>query len=327
MGRFIIRRLIQAVIVLVGCTTALFFLLRVSGDPVALLVGENATPEQVEQMRDAMGLNDPIFIQYGRFMGNIVTFGQLTCRDVTRPNGEVQRVCPQSGFGDSLVTKRDSLRMVWDALPNTLVLSVVALALGLLVAFPVGIYTALNRNSFGAFFASLFALVGQSMPSFWLGIMLILIFAVQLRWLPSFGTGTWQHLVLPAVTLSAFIMARHSRLIRSGMLEVLNQDYIRTARAKGVSNTNVITRHALKNTLIPIVTVLALDVSFLISGAVIIETVFSWPGMGRQLITAVNGRDYPVVQATVFVIALVVVLANFLVDVVYGWLDPRISLT
>jgi ABC-type dipeptide/oligopeptide/nickel transport system permease component len=328
MGRFIARRLIQAVFVLVGISTALFFLLRVSGDPVALLVGENATPQQVEMMREALGLNEPIFIQYAKFMGGIVSNGQLNCVDRRDGQGQVVgRQCQSSAFGDSLVTKRDSLKMVWDALPNTIVLSFAALIIGLVVAFPVGIYAALNRNTFGAFFASLFALVGQSMPSFWLGIMLILIFAVQLRWLPSFGTGTIQHLILPAVTLSAFIMARHSRLIRSGMLEVLNQDYIRTARAKGVSGRHVITRHAMKNTLIPIVTVLGLDISFLISGAIIIETVFSWPGMGRQLIQAVNGRDYPVVQATVFVIAAVVVVTNLLVDIIYGWLDPRISIS
>lgn len=305
MARFIIRRFIQAFIVIVGTVSLLFFLMRISGDPVALLVGENATPEQVEQMRDAMGLNDPMPVQYGRFLSKAFTLD----------------------FEKSLVTKRDALKMVWDALPNTLILSAGALVLGFLVAFPVGIYSALRRTSVGAFFAMIFALIGQSMPSFWLGIMLILIFAVQFRMLPSFGTGTIQHLILPTVTLSAFIMARHSRLIRSGLLEVMSQDYIRTARAKGVPARQVITRHALKNTLIPVITVLGLDVSFLISGSIVIETVFSWPGMGRQLIQAVSGRDYPVVQATVFVVAVVVVTTNFFIDILYGWLDPRISLT
>lgn len=303
MGRFVVRRAIQAVLVLIGISTILFFLLRLSGDPAALLVGENATPEQVAAIRRSLGLDDPLPVQYARFMAGVA----------------------QLQFGESLVTKRDALKMVWDALPNTLVLASTALVLGLAVAFPVGIYAALKRGTVGSFLAMLVALLGQSMPSFWLGIMLILIFAVQLRWLPSFGTGTIRHLILPAVTLSAFVMARHARLMRSGMLEVLSQDYIRTANAKGASPRLVILRHALKNTLIPVVTVLAVDLSFLVGGAVIIETVFAWPGMGRQMVQAVAGRDYPVVQATVFVVALLVVGINLLLDVVYGWLDPRIK--
>lgn len=304
MGRFIVRRAIQAVLVLIGITTILFFLLRLSGDPAALLVGENATPEQVAAVRQSLGLDDPLPVQYVRYMTGVA----------------------QLHFGDSLVTKRDALKMVWDALPSTLLLAFSALVLGLLIAFPVGIYAALKRGTAGSFFAMLVALLGQSMPSFWLGIMLILIFAVQLRWLPSFGTGTFRHLILPAVTLSAFIMARHARLIRSGMLEVLGQDYIRTANAKGAPPKLVILRHALKNTLIPVVTVLAVDMSFLVGGAVIIETVFAWPGMGRQMVQAVAGRDYPVVQATVFVVALLVVGINLALDVVYSYLDPRIKI-
>lgn len=301
---FLLRRALQAVGVLLAISTILFFLLRLSGDPAALLLGPDATPRQVAQLRSAMGLDEPLIVQYVRF-----TWGVMRLQ-----------------FGDSLVAQRDALGMVWDALPNTLLLGGAGLALGLLVAVPLGIYSALRRGSVSSVVAMLLAVVGQSMPSFWLAIMLVLIFAVYLRWLPSFGTGTIRHLVLPAVTLSAFVMARHARLIRSGLLEVLGEDYIRTARAKGVPARLVVTRHALRNALIPVVTVLAIDISLLVSGTVVIETVFSWPGMGRQMINAVGSRDYPVVQATVFVVALLVLAINFGVDLLYRYLDPRIRI-
>ena len=304
MAQYVVRRLIQAVIVLLVVSSLLFFLLRLSGDPVKLMLGTSATPEQIKSVRESMGLDDPVLIQYLRFIGGVARLQ----------------------FGDSLVARRDALGMVWDALPNTLLLSATGLFIGFAVAFPAGIYSALNRGRLSSYVVMLSTLLGQSMPSFWLGIMLILVFAVLLHWLPSFGSGTAQHLVLPAVTLSAPIMARHARLIRSGLLEVIHQDYVRTARAKGLRERVVIARHALLNALIPVVTVLAVDMSFLINGAVILETVFAWPGIGRQMIQAVSARDYPVVQATVFVVAVLVLAINFGLDFVYRRLDPRIRI-
>jgi peptide/nickel transport system permease protein len=213
-----------------------------------------------------------------------------------------------------------------ERMPATLELSGAALVVALSLAIPAGIISAVRRNSLMDYVSTIIALLGQSMPTFWLGIMLILLFSVQLNVLPSSGRGGWQHMLLPAVTLGLFTTARITRLTRSGMLEVLNQDYIRTARAKGVSNPPVVWKHALKNAAIPIVTIVGIELGTLLGGSVITETIFAWPGVGRLSVQAIYNRDYPVVQAAVFMLSATFVLVNLVVDVLYTYLDPRIRL-
>jgi ABC-type dipeptide/oligopeptide/nickel transport system permease component len=304
MGWYVLQRLIQLVPVLLGISTMLFFLLRMSGDPVYLLVGDDASPEVVARIRHAYGFDKPVLQQYGEFLAKAVVLD----------------------FGDSIRANQPASRQVLNRLPATLQLSLVAMALAIVVALPLGIISAIRRGGGSSALVMLGALFGQSVPSFALGIYLILIFGVTLHWLPTFGYGRPENLILPAITLAALPMARYARLMRSEMLEVLGQDYIRTAYAKGLGPVNVVRSHALKNALIPVVTQIGLDFGLLFAGSVIIETIFAWPGVGRLLIESAQNRDYPVVQATVFMIASVVVIANLLVDLLYRWLDPRIGL-
>jgi peptide/nickel transport system permease protein len=216
------------------------------------------------------------------------------------------------------------MELVLERLPATFQLAGAGLLLALCLAVPAGIVSAVKRNTVIDYFSTVVALLGQAMPTFWLGIMLILVFSVHFNWLPSSGRGDLQHLVLPAVTLGLFTTARITRLTRSGMLEVLGQDYIRTARAKGVSEQPVVWKHALKNASIPIVTIVGIELGTLLGGSVITETIFAWPGVGRLSVQAIFNRDYPVVQAAVFILASTFVVVNFLVDLAYTWLDPRI---
>jgi ABC-type dipeptide/oligopeptide/nickel transport system permease component len=303
MSRYLLGRLVELILVLFGVSTLLFFLLRLSGDPVVILAGPNATPEMRDQMRQELGFNDPLATQYLRFL-----------QGATRLD-----------FGQSLRFRSPAMSEIFQRLPATLELTVAAMLLTVIVAVPAGMYAALWRGRLSGTAVMLTALVGQAMPSFWLGAVLILIFSVRLGWLPSFGSGTPLHVVLPAVTLSAFFMAKLARLTRSGMLEIMHHDYVVTARGKGLSEFLVLRRHILRNMLIPLITVLGLDVGFLMGGAVIVESVFAWPGIGRQLVDAVFTRDYPIVQATVFVVAAMVVLINLAVDIAYRWLDPRVG--
>jgi peptide/nickel transport system permease protein len=304
MGAFLIRRLFQLLVVLFAVATVLFFLLRVSGDPVALLAGTNATPEVVAQIRHAMGFDQPLYVQYLQFIVGAATLH----------------------FGDSIVARQDAMSMVMQRLPYSLELVLAAFIVAIAVGVPIGVYAGVRRGSPGSVVALVIAFLGQSMPSFWLGILAILVFAVHFHWLPTFGSGDLKHLILPAVTLGAALVAQLVRLTRSGMLEVLSQDYMRTAQAKGLPGGVAIRRHAIKNALIPVVTVIGTNLGVLLGGAVITETIFAWPGIGRQMIEAVSGRDYPVVQASVFVIAILVVAINLLVDIIYRLLDPRIKL-
>lgn len=303
MIRYLSLRLLYLAAVAWATVTLLFFLIRLSGDPAALLVGYDTTPERLQEVRVQLGLDQPVIVQYGRFLQSAVRLD----------------------FGRSYRYQRDAISVVMERFSATVELAASALVLTIAVAFPAGIVAAVRRGKLSGFLVMLGALVGQSVAIFWLAIMLILLFSVHLRWLPSFGRGGVEHLVLPAITLSSFLIARQTRLIRSGMIEVLGQDYVRTARSKGVSELSVVARHAIRNMLLPIVAVLGLDVSFLISGSVITETVFSWPGMGYLMVTSVLGRDYPVVQAVVFVIAIIVAVVNLVVDLSYRFLDPRIG--
>jgi ABC-type dipeptide/oligopeptide/nickel transport system permease component len=301
---YLVRRLIQLVLVLLVVCSLLFFLLRVSGDPAAMVAGQNASPESIEAIRHSLGLDRPLWQQYLAFLQGVATLN----------------------LGDSITTRHGALDMVMQRVPATVALTLAAFGIALTIALPVGVVTAVRPRSALSNVATLVAFLGQSMPVFWLGLLLILVFAVDLHWLPSSGGGDLPHLLLPAICLALLPLAKVLRLTRSGMLEVLHQDYVRTARAKGMAEPRVLGQHAFRNMLIPIITVLGVDLAQLLGGAVVIETVFAWPGVGRLMVDSVSGRDYPVVQAAVLMIATLVVVLNLVVDLVYHVLDPRIRL-
>jgi peptide/nickel transport system permease protein len=302
MKSYLLRRLWQAVLVLFGVSVVVFLILHLTGDPAALLLPPDASAEDVARFRKAMGFDDPVFVQYVRFLKGAL----------------------RGDFGESVRHGEPAMDLVLERLPATFELAGAGLLLALCLAIPAGIISAVKRNTPIDYVATVVALMGQAMPTFWLGIMLILVFSVRLSWLPSSGRGDLQHLILPAVTLGLFTTARITRLTRSGMLEVLGQDYIRTARAKGVSEQPVVWKHALKNAAIPIVTIVGIELGTLLGGSVITEIIFAWPGVGRLSVQAIFNRDYPVVQAAVFILASTFVFLNFLVDIAYTWLDPRI---
>ena len=304
MSVYLLRRLAQSVLVLLGVSFVVFFILYLTGDPALVLLPPDATAEDIREFRARMGFNDPFIVQYGRFLGGAL----------------------RGDFGQSVRHGEPAFGLVLERLPATFELSGAALLVALLLAIPAGVVSAVRRNTATDYVATVVALLGQSMPTFWLGIMLILIFSVQLNVLPSSGRGGLEHLLLPAVTLGLFTTARITRLTRSGMLEVLNQDYIRTARAKGVSGPPVVWKHAFKNAAIPIVTIVGIELGTLLGGSVITETIFAWPGVGRLSVQAIYNRDYPVVQAAVFLLASTFVLVNLVVDLLYTYLDPRIRL-
>jgi peptide/nickel transport system permease protein len=304
MKTFFLRRLLQSLVVLLGVSFVVFFILFLTGDPAAVMLPPEASAEDIRNFRESMGFNDPFLVQYGRFL-----LGAL-----------------RGNFGTSIRHGEPAFTLVVERMPATFELAGAALVIALLLAIPAGIVSAVRRNTIVDYISTVVALLGQSMPTFWLGIMLILFFSVQFQVLPSSGRGTWQHLVLPAITLGLFTTARITRLTRSGMLEVLNQDYIRTAKAKGVSDPPVVWKHALKNAAIPIVTIVGIELGTLLGGSVITETIFAWPGVGRLSVQAIYNRDYPVVQAAVFLLATTFILVNLLVDLVYTYLDPRIRL-
>jgi ABC-type dipeptide/oligopeptide/nickel transport system permease component len=304
MRTFLLRRLAQSLVVLLGVSFVVFAILYLTGDPALVLLAPDASAEDVRNFREAMGFNDPFIVQYGRFL----------------------RGALQGDFGQSVRHGEPAFGLVLERMPATFELAGAALLLALCLAIPAGIVSALRRNTVLDYVATVVALFGQSLPTFWLGIMLILFFSVQFNLLPSSGRGTLEHLVLPAVTLGLFTTARITRLTRSGMLEVLNQDYIRTARAKGVGDPPVVWKHALKNAAIPIVTIVGIELGTLLGGSVITETIFAWPGVGRLSVQAIANRDYPVVQAAVFLLATTFVVVNLIVDLVYTALDPRIRL-
>ena len=303
MLRYLLKRLWHTVYVVIGISMISFFFIHLSGDPVMLMLPGDASMEEVEQLRQKLGFNDPLYVQYGRFIKKAV----------------------QGDFGESLYYHVPALDLILERLPASLELSLAAMGLALVVSIPIGIISAVYRGSALDMGSMLGALFGLSMPHFWLGIMFIMIFSVKLGWLPTSGRGTFAQLIMPALALAMSLMAMFARLTRSVMLEVLSLDYIRTARAKGLREFYVIGKHALKNALIPLVTVAGMQFGLLIGGTVIIETVFAWPGVGRLVVQAIFNRDYPLVQSIVFILALIFVAANLLVDLLYIYLDPRIS--
>jgi peptide/nickel transport system permease protein len=305
---YLVARLGQAVVVVFGVVTFVFILLNITGDPARLMLPPTASEEDVQNFRHQYGLDRPLYVQFGAYLGHVV----------------------RGDFGVSLQrTGYPAMQAVADTYPATVKLAVSAFLLTVLVSFPLGIAAAMKPYSAVDNVVMFVALFGQSMPNFWLGIMLIMVFAVQFHVLPSEGYGDGgdlRHLILPAITLAVQGIGLLTRLVRSQILDVLSEDYIRTARAKGQSEVGVFLRHALKNAAIPLVTILGLNVGGLLGGAVITETVFSWPGVGQLAIAAINAHDFPVVQADVFVIATSFVMVNLAVDLLYGWLDPRIRL-
>lgn len=306
MTQYIIRRLLQSIFVIIGVITLVFVITNLTGDPVQLMLGDTASPEDMERLRENLGLNEPLYVQYINFMANAA---RLDFQDSLR----------FGGFS--------SMELVLDRYPRTIALALCALVLSVTLAVTLGVISAVKRYTVIDNVVMFLALLGQSIPNFWLGIMLILIFAVNLGWMASQGYALdWRHLLLPTITLAAPGLARLTRLTRSGMLDVLSADYIRTGRAKGLRESAVIMRHAFKNTAIPLVTVIGLDFGNLLAGAIITEQIFQWEGVGQLMVDAINARDFPVVQAAVFVIATTFVLVNLFVDVIYTWLDPRIRL-
>ncbi len=305
MTNYILRRLPQLVLVLFGVTVVSFGLMFLSGDPAELWLGPAAevmTADQIEEWRENMGFNRPWYVQYVEYAGNAV----------------------RGDFGTSFRHGRSAMSLIVERMPATVQLASLALLISVVVGIPLGIVAAVKRNTPVDGVTMLFALMGQSMPSFWIGIMLMLFFGVQLRWLPISGRGTIQHLILPSTTLAFFYLAQNARVMRSSMLEVLGLDYIRTARAKGLANRAVIYRHALKNALIPVITLIGLQIGAMLGGTVIIETVFAWPGVGRLVVTSIGAKDFPVVQAGVVVLASSFVIVNTIVDLTYALIDPRI---
>jgi peptide/nickel transport system permease protein len=295
------RRLLRVLVVMCGVSLITFGILHMSGDPVALMMPEAPEADRAT-LRETMGFNDPVPVQFARFFTSTI----------------------RGDFGNSFYHRAPALELVTERMPTTLTLTVLALALAMLVSVPAGIYSAIRRDSIVDHLVTVVVFLGQSMPVFWTGIMLMLLFAVQLRLLPVSGWGGWQFMVLPAITLGAFQAPLLVRIVRSSMLEVLSLDYVRTARSKGVAEWVVVCRHALTNAALPLVTVTGLQFGILLGGAVITETVFSVPGVGRLIVRAIQQLDFPVVQAGVFLLAMIVVAVNFVVDMLYLYLNPQI---
>jgi peptide/nickel transport system permease protein len=279
-----------------------FALVHLSGDPVLLMVPADASPELVASTRHALGFDRPLHEQFGRYLASVA----------------------RGDLGTSLRINRPVAELIRERLPATVELTLAALLLATVTAIPAGIVSAVRRGTIVDRLAMVAAVAGQAVPIFWLALLLIALFGVQLRWLPVFGHGTLLHLVLPAVSLSTIVLGRLARLVRSSMLEVLGQDYVRTARAKGLGETRVLAVHALRNAAIPIVTLLGLQFAQLLGGAVVTETIFAWPGVGRLVVEAIFNRDFPVVQGVVLVVSLIFVVVSLLIDIAYALLDPRV---
>ncbi|HTK89337.1 MAG TPA: ABC transporter permease [Verrucomicrobiae bacterium] len=299
---FVGYRLFRALIALWLVSTVVFVVMRLSGDPVPLLLPPDAPTSEMERVRRELGLDRPLPVQYAVFLGNLL----------------------RGDFGRSIHFREPAGRVVMGYLPATLELAVAAFGLAVIVALPVGLLSAMRRNTLVDQAAMGLALIGQSAPTFFLGILFILLLSLKAGLFPTSGRGEWSNLVLPALTLGAFAMASIARLTRSAVLEVLRADYIRTARAKGLGEALIVAKHTLKNAAIPIVTITGLQFGTLLGGAVVTETVFSWPGIGRLAVQSIYNRDYPVVQCAVFLSAVAFIVINFFIDLLYGALDPRI---
>ena len=304
MRKYIVRRLGYSTISLVLLSLTIFFFVRVTGDPAVLLVEPGASKADLEQIRQQFGLDRPLFIQYGHFVSALV----------------------RGDFGQSFYYRTPVLELYLSRLPNSLMLAAAAMALSLLIGIPSGILAAVNVNGWWDRVGKIFSLLGLSLPSFWVGLVMILFFSVYLGWLPSSGAGTVAHLIMPAFALGWFFAAAHMRMTRSSMLEVMGSEYVKLARLKGLPERLVITKHAFKNALIPVLTLAGINLVIMVNVAVVVETVFAWPGIGRLLYEGIAFRDFPVVQATVLLGGVMIVVVNLLVDILYAVIDPRIRL-
>jgi ABC-type dipeptide/oligopeptide/nickel transport system permease component len=303
MRTYVLRRLAQSALTLLGVSVLVFVILRVlPGDPARMLLPDGAPESAVAELNRQLGLREPLVVQYGLFLGSVA----------------------RGDFGQSFQYRAPALRVVLERLPATVHLTLAAMLITIAAGVPLGIFTAVRRGTRYDVAGTIVAVLGQSLPNFWLGIMLILLFGVALRWLPTSGFASWTSLVLPAVTLAAFPTALVARLTRSSMLEILNRDYIRTGRAKGLAERSVVFRHALRNAAIPVLTVIGLQIGALLGGAVITESIFAWPGMGKLIVDAIFFRDFPVVQTVLILSATVFVVINLAVDLLYTVIDPRI---
>jgi peptide/nickel transport system permease protein len=302
MRRYLANQLVQLVVVVVGISMLAFAILHVIGDPVLLLLPQNAGKEEFERYRKILGLDQPIYVQYWKFATRAV----------------------QGDFGKSWYADQPAFKLVVQRMPPTIYLTLAGLAVALAIALPLGILAGLKRHSIVDNLCTLAAVAGQAMPIFWLGIMLIIVFAVRLKVLPASGYGTWQHFLMPAFTLGAFLAPITMRLVRSGMVDVMSQEYIKTARAKGIGEQLVVVKHAFRNVCIPVITVLGLQFGQLLGGAIVTETVFAWPGVATLTVDSIRNQDFPVVQCAVVMLALVIVVVNLIVDVVVAAIDPRI---
>jgi peptide/nickel transport system permease protein len=304
MGPFIARRVAMTALMLFLVVLTVFLLGHLSGDPVRLMVRDNASQAEQDALRATLGLDRPLYVQFVDYLAHAL----------------------QGDLGQSLRYRESSLGLVLQRMPATVELSSAAMLLALAIALPAGLVAALRPGSWADALASLVSLIGQSMPAYWIGIILIVVFAVQLGWLPATGRSDLSSLVLPAVTLGLWPTARIARVLRSSLLEVLHDDFVRTARAKGLAEPRVVWAHALRNASIPMVTMAALTYANILGGTVVTESVFGWPGVGRLALEAVNNRDFPLLQATVLVTAVILVFISLGLDVLYVWLDPRIRL-
>jgi peptide/nickel transport system permease protein len=303
MFQYVLKRLVSTIPVLIGISLVVFFLLRaLPGNPAEVIAGEMATQEEVELIRSQLGLDKPLYIQYAIFVTKLAVLN----------------------LGKSTRTHEPVIVEILNRLPNTILLAFIATAIACLWGIPVGIISAVKHYTLTDYVVMVLALFGISMPVFWLGLMLIVVFSVKLHLLPAGGIGTIRHVVLPAVTLAAFSTAFIARMTRSSMMEVMTQDYITTARSKGLTEKVIDLKHALRNAFIPIITVIGLQFGTLLGGAVLTETVFAWPGIGRLIVDSILARDYPMVQGTVLVFALLYIFVNLIVDILYAYIDPRI---
>jgi peptide/nickel transport system permease protein len=304
MHRYILKRLLMLIPVLLGVVFIIFFIMDLApGDPVYQVAGEQATEAELQALRVKLGLDGNIFTRYTRYITNMV----------------------QGNLGSSYISKRDVMKTYLERLPNTLLLASVTMLVAILISIPLGIIAAVHQNSIKDTVSMILALLGLSMPNFWLGLLLIILFSLKLKWLPSGGKNGVESIILPALTVGMGLAALMTRTTRSSMLDVIRQDYLRTARSKGVTEKKVINKHALKNALIPIITIFGIQFSNVLGGSVLAETVFSWPGVGRLVVDAINQRDIPMVTGALVMTTMLVSVVNLLVDIVYAYVDPRIK--
>jgi peptide/nickel transport system permease protein len=302
MLRFLLGRALLAIPTLIGASIVVFLLVHLTGDPALLMLPPETPPAQLATFRERLGFNDPLHVQYLNFISGAV----------------------QGDLGESFRLRQPTLELVLQRLPATIELAALSVLIAALIGIPLGVLSAATKGSWVDTLTRTLFFIGQGIPPFWLGLILIVVFSVQLRLLPTSGRGSLEQLIMPVTTLTVFLLASIARLTRGGMIQALQSDYIRTARAKGLPNRLVLFKHAIKNSLIPVITMLGLQLGHLLGGAVVTETIFAWPGVGRLVVDAISNRDFPLVQATMLVIVTLFILVNLLVDLTYGFIDPRI---